>query len=180
MASASEDNRFAPPLAHVEDVVESGTGALAGRGVRLVAALLDALFAGIAFWILSFVTPLNWTPPAGANIVRALIINAVVGFIIFLVLHGYLLATRGQTIAKALLKVRIVRSDGGSARKVCFDSTAVLAAGSRLLKSPSPLSSALGDGGDDSKLNRAAGAGDAFTAAMVAYSRPRCYNANSG
>ena len=115
MASASEDNRFAPPLAHVEDVVESGTGALAGRGVRLVAALLDALFAGIAFWILSFVTPLNWTPPAGANIVRALIINAVVGFMIFLVLHGYLLATRGQTIAKALLKVRIVRSDGSPA-----------------------------------------------------------------
>lgn len=115
MASASEDNRFAPPLAHVEDVVESGTGALAGRGIRLVAVLLDAVFAGIAFWIISLVTPLGWSPAPGVNLVRFLAINGLVGFIIFVVLHGYLLATRGQTIGKALLKVRIVRSDGSRA-----------------------------------------------------------------
>jgi uncharacterized RDD family membrane protein YckC len=115
MASAPEDNRFAPPLAHVEDVVESGTGALAGRGIRLVAVLLDAVFAGIAFWIISLVTPLSWSPAPGVNLVRFLAINGLVGFIIFVVLHGYLLATRGQTIGKALLKVRIVRSDGSRA-----------------------------------------------------------------
>ena len=115
MASASDDNRFAPPLAHVEDVAEAGTGALAGRGVRLVAVLLDAVFAGVAFWILSLVTPLNWSPAPGVNMVRFLAINGLVGFIIFVVLHGYLLATRGQTIGKALLKVRIVRSDGSRA-----------------------------------------------------------------
>ena len=115
MASASEDNRFAPPLAHVEDVVESGTGALAGRGIRLVAVLLDAVFAGIAFWIISLVTPLSWSPAPGVNLVRFLAINGLVGFVIFVVLHGYLLATRGQTIGKALLKVRIVRSDGSRA-----------------------------------------------------------------
>jgi len=115
MASASDENRFAPPLAHVEDVAETGTGALAGRGIRLVASLLDAAFAAVAFWILSLLTPLTWTPPAGVNLARALMVNAIVGFIIFLVLHGYLLATRGQTIAKSLFKIRIVRSDGSRA-----------------------------------------------------------------
>jgi len=116
MASASDDNRFAPPLAHVEDVGTTGPGTLAGRGRRLAATLLDALIAGVAFWLLTLVSPLSWAPPTGgANLVRLLVINLVVGFILFLVLHGYLLATRGQTIAKALLGIRIVRSDGSPA-----------------------------------------------------------------
>lgn len=115
MASASDENRFAPPLAHVEDVAEADTGALAGRGVRLLAVLLDALIAGAAFWILSRVTPLSFSPAPGVNLVRFLAVNGLVGFIIFIVLHGYLLATRGQTIGKLLLKVRIVRSDGSRA-----------------------------------------------------------------
>lgn len=115
MASASEGNRFAPPQAHVADVALSGTGALAGRGARLVATLVDAVLGGLAFGVLTFVTPLTWAPPNNANLLRVLIVNTVVGFVLFLVLHGYLLATRGQTIGKALLKVRIVRSDGSQA-----------------------------------------------------------------
>lgn len=115
MASASDDNRFAPPLAHVEDVAPAGSGALAGRGVRLVATLLDALFGGLAFGLLTLFTPLTWAPAPGTNVAMLLAVNAVVGFVIFLVLHGYLLATRGQTIGKALLKARIVRSDGSPA-----------------------------------------------------------------
>ena len=112
MASASDDNRFAPPLAHVEDVADAGTGALAGRGARLVAVLLDGVFAAVAF---SLVAPLSWTPAPGVNLARFLVINGVVGLVLFVVLHGYLLATRGQTIGKMLLKVRIVRSDGSRA-----------------------------------------------------------------
>jgi uncharacterized RDD family membrane protein YckC len=115
MASASEENRFAPPQAHVEDVAPAGSAALAGRGARLVATLLDALIGGLAFGLLTLVTPLTWAPAPGANLVRLVIVNTIIGFIIFLVLHGYLLATRGQTIGKALLKVRIVRSDGSQA-----------------------------------------------------------------
>ena len=115
MASASDDNRFAPPLAHVEDVAETGTGTLAGRGIRLVAVLLDGVIAFFAFWILSLIAPLSWTPAPGASLVRFFAVNGTVGFILFVILHGYLLATRGQTIGKALLKVRIVRSDGSRA-----------------------------------------------------------------
>ena len=118
MASASDDNRFAPPLAHVADVAPSGSEALAGRGVRLVATLLDAVFGAVAFGLLTLVTPLTWAPAPGANLALLLAVNAFVGFVIFLVLHGYLLATRGQTIGKALLKARIVRSDGSPASLV--------------------------------------------------------------
>ncbi len=115
MASAPEDNRFAPPLAHVEDVAETGTGALAGRGTRLVATICDGLIGGFAFWLVALVTPLTWTPAPGVGLVRFVATNGVVGIVLFFVLHGYLLATRGQTIGKSLLKVRIVRSDGSQA-----------------------------------------------------------------
>ena len=112
---ATDENRFAPPLAHVEDVAQSGSGTLAGRGTRLVAVLIDGLVSGFVFGLLTFVTPLTFTPPAGANLTRVLLINFVVGFTLFLLLHGYLIATRGQTIGKALLKMRIERSDGSPA-----------------------------------------------------------------
>lgn len=113
MGSASDDNRFAPPLAHVEDVAQAGTGALAGRGTRLLAILVDALLAGFAFGAIALLTPLNvFNPRVGSS---GLLMNGVLGFIIFLVIHGYLLATRGQTMGKALLKIRIVRSDGSPA-----------------------------------------------------------------
>jgi uncharacterized RDD family membrane protein YckC len=115
MANTSDDNRFAPPLAHVEDVADAGPGALAGRGARLLATLLDGLIAGLVFWLLTFVTPLTLFPPPGANLAKVLIVNSVAGIILFVILQGYLLATRGQTIGKALLKMRIVRSDGSPA-----------------------------------------------------------------
>jgi uncharacterized RDD family membrane protein YckC len=117
MGSASDDNRFAPPLAHVEDVAQSGTGTLAGRGTRLLAILVDAVLAGLAFGAIALLTPINvFNPrPGSSGLAGVLLVNVVLGFIIFLVIHGYLLATRGQTVGKALLKIRIVRSDGSPA-----------------------------------------------------------------
>jgi uncharacterized RDD family membrane protein YckC len=114
MGSASDDNRFAPPLAHVDDVVPAGPGTLAGRGTRLGATLIDAVLAGLVFGLLALVSPINvFKPNAGLGIL--LVQNVVLGFILFLIVHGYLIATRGQTVGKALLKIRIVRSDGSPA-----------------------------------------------------------------
>ena len=117
MSSTSDENRFAPPLAHVEDVAPA-TSVLAGRGARLGAALIDVVIAVLAFGVLALLTPINIFRPtalAGGNMVMAAVQNLIVGFILFLVVHGYLLATRGQTVGKALLKIRIVRSDGSPA-----------------------------------------------------------------
>ena len=116
MSSASDENRFAPPLAHVEDVGQTGPGTLAGRGTRLGATLIDALIAAAVFGLLALVTPINIFKPApGSGLWTVLVQNLVLGFILFLVIHGYLIATRGQTVGKALLKIRIVRLDGSAA-----------------------------------------------------------------
>jgi uncharacterized RDD family membrane protein YckC len=117
MSNVPDDNRFAPPLAHVEDVEASGPGTLAGRGTRLGAAIIDVVLALIAFGVVAFVTPINIfkTATGGGGMWLVLVQNLVLGFGLFLLIHGYLLATRGQTVGKALLKIRIVRSDGSPA-----------------------------------------------------------------
>jgi uncharacterized RDD family membrane protein YckC len=118
MSSTSDDNRFAPPAAHVEDVAASGPGTLAGRGTRLGAALIDVVLAVIAFGILALVTPINIFNLGAARAgftIAAVLQNLIVGFVIFILIHGYLLATRGQTVGKKLLHIRIVRSDGSPA-----------------------------------------------------------------
>ncbi len=115
MSSASDDNRFAPPLAHVEDVDHPGI--LAARGTRLGAALIDVVLAVLAFGVLALMTPINiFKPSLGSSGIWLMMVqNLVIGFVLFLVIHGYLLATRGQTVGKKLLKIRIVRSDGSQA-----------------------------------------------------------------
>ena len=116
MSSPSGENRFAPPVAHVEDVSASGSGALAGRGTRLGAAMIDVVIAVAIFGLLAWLTPLNiFRPDPTAGLVMSMLQNVVLGFVFFILVHGYLLATRGQTVGKALLKIKVVRSDGSRA-----------------------------------------------------------------
>ena len=117
MSDAPVENRFAPPAAHVEDVAVTGGGAvLAGRGTRLLAAIVDSLLAGAVFWCVALATPFNvFKPDANIGLMMIMIQNTLAGFVIFLILHGYLLHARGQTIAKMLFKIRIVRTDGSKA-----------------------------------------------------------------
>jgi uncharacterized RDD family membrane protein YckC len=114
MSTAPEENRFAPPNAHVEDVAApAASGELAGRWSRLAATLIDGILAAVVFWCISLFTPFNVFRPSLQNgLMVAMVENALAGFVIFLVLHGYLLQTRGQTIGKRLLSIRVVRSDG--------------------------------------------------------------------
>ena len=85
MSSTSDENRFAPPLAHVEDVAQ-GPGVLAGRWIRLGATLIDAVVAGLAFGLIALVSPFNvFKPPAASSGLWMLMLqNLVIGFILFL------------------------------------------------------------------------------------------------
>ena len=47
--TTTDDQRFAPPQAHVQDIA-TGEPVLAGRGARLLAAIIDGLIAGAAVW----------------------------------------------------------------------------------------------------------------------------------
>ncbi|MET3497146.1 RDD family protein [Variovorax boronicumulans] len=115
MEGQSQDARYAPPQSHVEDVVEPGgtqPGALASRGKRFFAAMLDGGIAVAVMWLLSVLTPINIWDDEGQSLWEPQVESAAIGFLLYLAMHGYLLATRGQTIGKLLLKIRIVRPDG--------------------------------------------------------------------
>lgn len=95
----------------------AGAGALAGRWTRLGAAIIDGLLALLILYVISKLTPFNiFRPTLGTGgLMLVMIENTLAGFVIFILLHGYLLQTRGQTIGKMLLHIRIVRSDGSPA-----------------------------------------------------------------
>ena len=110
-----QSNRFAPPVAHVEDVESVASGELAGRGTRLVAAIVDGLFVGLAMLVVALVTPYNVFDPREDSALFAFAVTPALAFGSYLLLNGWLLHSRGQTIAKAMLKIKVVRSDGRKA-----------------------------------------------------------------
>lgn len=115
MQGQSEDARYAPPQSHVEDVMtpgEAGAGRLASRGKRFFAAMLDGGMAIGLIWLLSVLTPINVWDDDGRSLWEPQPEGALVAIVIHLALHGYLLATRAQTIGKALFRIRIARPDG--------------------------------------------------------------------
>jgi len=112
MSTTPEQNRFAPPVARVDDV-SVGEAALAGRGARFGAAFLDGLLQGGVYYALAFsvVPSLMPNPKTGAS-GAGVVAQFAVFVLILLALQGYLLATQGQTIGKKLLGIRIVRTSG--------------------------------------------------------------------
>lgn len=116
---SQEVNRYAPPTAIVDDVTPELAGGLvlAGRGTRLAAAIIDSIILFIPL-VLIIVLLATLGGLAGLD-PDGLIVDAVLPFVLgiglFLLLNGSLLARRGQTIGKMLLKIRIVRSDGSLA-----------------------------------------------------------------
>lgn len=107
----SVDTRFAPPAAHVEDVAVEGGAVLATRGARFWAALLDGVLVGGIGLALSKLPLLSFMAKPGDIRIMAVL----VGYVIFLVVQGWWLVQRGQTIGKRLLGLRIVREDGSAA-----------------------------------------------------------------
>ncbi|MDB5859761.1 MAG: hypothetical protein JWQ76_3450 [Ramlibacter sp.] len=110
----SQDMRYAPPQAHVEDVAAPEAGlVLAGRGERLRATLVDVVIALLAWWIASRLA--SFSPWAADGSWPALLLTALVGFVMFAAIHGHSLATRGQTLGKRVVGIRITRPDGSAA-----------------------------------------------------------------
>lgn len=89
---------------------------LATRGERFAGALIDAVFqAALAvplYFIIYFAA--GWETLAGAGddagnaTFASRLLLVVLSVLLFLLIHGYLLASRGQTVGKLLIKTRIV------------------------------------------------------------------------
>lgn len=108
-------NPFAPPQAEVHDVAVDGP-VLGRRTQRLFAALVDTAIYLALFFGLNALLRLNLL--AGDSALQVAV-NGLIGAAMFLAVQGYTLVTRGQTLGKIALGLRIVRSDGsrvGAAR----------------------------------------------------------------
>ncbi|MEJ1963968.1 MAG: RDD family protein [Gammaproteobacteria bacterium] len=119
-------NAYAPPKAAVADVDSRGGLSLAGRGTRLGAAILDSLIVMAVVY-----TPMIVTGSMSAAIQAAessgnlfkfygvfLSGGGLIGIVLWLgwvVITFRLVAKNGQTIAKKLLNIKVVRSDGSRA-----------------------------------------------------------------
>jgi uncharacterized RDD family membrane protein YckC len=93
--------------------VDQSSLELASVGRRLAAIFLDGLVLSIPFLILMFtfifasVNNKNSAPPEGMMVVWVVMIFA------YPVYEALMLASRGQTLGKIAMKVKVVRPDGG-------------------------------------------------------------------
>jgi uncharacterized RDD family membrane protein YckC len=125
--SAAQQNRYAPPSAEVSDAPEEA-GELAGRGTRLVAAILDGLIFMLLFYTPIFVTiggtafmqastsgQMAIWRVIGAALFSSGGIVALIGLIVFATLNIYFVTKNGQSIGKKLMGIKLVRTDGSKA-----------------------------------------------------------------
>jgi uncharacterized RDD family membrane protein YckC len=115
-------NPYAPPQAVVRDVADPAAGiALADRGTRLGAAILDGLifglmvylplFGGAVFEAVAQAAPGQRSGGAGIGIGMAL---ALIGFGAWLWLTIKSLRANGQSIGKKACRIKVVRRDGSA------------------------------------------------------------------
>ena len=117
-------NAYAPPKSAVADIEPTSSGlVLAGRGVRLGAYLIDVLIICAIVY-----TPMIITGDMSAAMAETIRtgdslafyggfastggIIGTIGFIIWAVITFRLVQKNGQTIAKKMLGIKVVRSDG--------------------------------------------------------------------
>jgi uncharacterized RDD family membrane protein YckC len=113
--SPNQPNPYAPPQADVGDAIDHDAQAeLAGRGERLGASILDSIIGGVLVAAPMFIginmnamttgDYLNVLSPIGATL-------AGIGFIVWVVVTTYLVNKNGQTMAKKIVGIKVVRSD---------------------------------------------------------------------
>jgi len=109
---------FAPPKANLEGAaVPAGAFTLAERGSRLAAVMLDGLVSLPA--VLLIVIPLAMMRGAGSDgkpgpIGVVAMAVAALYFVAFAIYQLYLLSTRGQTLGKRWMKIKIIKLDGSN------------------------------------------------------------------
>ena len=113
-------NPYAPPGATVYDVAERNAALVAaGRGTRLGAVILDAVILGFMVYVPFLIGAGLSAPAEFESDLSPLALGAfLVGFAGFIA-WGYFTVVfvnrNGQTIAKKLLDIKVVRSDGSPA-----------------------------------------------------------------
>jgi uncharacterized RDD family membrane protein YckC len=124
MSEIADSNRFAPPKAALAEPGSLAGGPVyAGRGMRLLAAILDGVIVSVIIWPLFFVfgsmgtlAPSDPNSPAEAFANMGRMFQAMIpGYVIAAVVQGWSLHAFGGTLGKKILGLRIVRTDGSRA-----------------------------------------------------------------
>ncbi len=108
----SEFNPYQAPNSDVA-AVNDPTPALAGRGQRLAAAMIDGIISlALVLPVMFLMGTFDYTQ-RGEQPPFMLTLNATIfGFLVFMALHFVLLKKYGQTIGKWMLKIRIADLNG--------------------------------------------------------------------
>lgn len=108
------ENIYAPPEADLEITNSpSSEVQLAARSARFSGAFIDGLLGLVTTLPIMYFGGFWDKAMSGQVSLVDYVIYAAVGFVIFLLLHGYLLAKNGQTIGKKLAGTRIVSASNG-------------------------------------------------------------------
>jgi uncharacterized RDD family membrane protein YckC len=110
----NNENPYSPPVSDLMFVDEiRKDGQLAGRFTRLAASLVDSI-VGLVFGFPLMYFMGIWSYVGRGQQAPFLLIAAatVLGFLWFLLVHGYLLKKNGQTIGKLLTGIRISDLEG--------------------------------------------------------------------
>ncbi|HND52387.1 MAG TPA: RDD family protein [Pirellulaceae bacterium] len=114
MSMPNQNPYAAPPVTGFQPPPGMGGGSvLATRMERFAGAFVDGLILGGAGFVVGIglgfgLVAAGVEPGSVAFTAIVAVLSVVINAAIFLALNGFLLATRGQTIGKVLLKTRIV------------------------------------------------------------------------
>jgi uncharacterized RDD family membrane protein YckC len=103
-----QEDPYKPPETDVADVVDAELNELATRGERLAGALVDGIIAIAVLWPAMYAVGFWKRASAGTVGAGEVLLFGAFGFVLFVVLHGYLLSKHGQTIGKRIVGTRIV------------------------------------------------------------------------
>lgn len=103
---------YKPPQSELDTEVSEGLK-LASRGTRLLGAFLDGIFTGIPMIGLAFYLGIydNMTPE-GALPFKYQLLASLFGIGFFMLVNGYLIYKRGQTVGKMICRTRVVTLEG--------------------------------------------------------------------
>ncbi len=112
--SGGDQSTYETPTTPSEEAGTPSGPDLAGRGRRLGAYLIDLIIAGIVLVILAVLNiGISFEDVARDPMTQQMSTAGGIAYlVIFMVINGYLLVTKGQTLGKLVLGIRIV--DAGS------------------------------------------------------------------
>ncbi len=108
----SEDNLYAPPEANLEVKQSSSQGwDLAGRWARLGGVLVDSIVSLIILVPVMYLTGYWDRAMAGSVSFIEVAAYGVLGLLVYILVNGYLLSKRGQSIGKIAVGTKIVSNE---------------------------------------------------------------------